>query len=222
MTIRHVRALVFKDLRLHGKGVLAAHGGVLAMTAAAIALFEPQQIEVQGPLLGLVTNLNFLCAMLWGEWFVSREKTKGSFAWLRTLPIRAVDLCIAKFAVVGTSVTSLWAISSAVFLRGYFRSTPAIWPIELLGLLLFSAIVVASRMLFRQKLGQTLPLLLVLPIVLIALVAERYRFLGEALAFWATLGGKVVVALVLAVAYGAVCTLTIRLVGAAETRRLVE
>ena len=222
MTIRHVRALIFKDLRLHGKGVLAAHGGVLAMAAAAIAAFEQQQIEGQGPLLGLVTNLNFFCAMLWGEWFVSREKTKGSFAWLRTLPIRAVDLCIAKFAVVGLAVVSVWTISSAVFLRGYFRSTPATWPVELLGLLLFSAIVVASRMLFRQKLGQTLPLLLVLPIVLIALAAEHYRLLDEALASWATLGGKVAVALVLTVAYGAVCALTIRLVGAAETRRLVE
>ena len=219
MTTRHILALVGKDLRIHWKGVAAAHAAVPAIAALAITLGDPQGNNV---LLGFVTNLNFLGALLWGEWFVSREKTKGSFAWLRTLPIRPVDLCLSKFAVVGLCVVSLWALSSSMFLRDSFRDAPALWFVEQLGLLLFSAAVVASRMLFRQKLGQALPLLAAMPIVLVALAAERYHFLDDALAYWETPGGKVSVMVALAAAWGGVCALTIRLVAAAETRRLVE
>ena len=219
MTIRHVLALMGKDLRIHWKGVAAAHAAALAITGLGITFGNRQG---NGVLLAFVSNLNFLCALLWGEWFVSREKTKGSFAWLRTLPIRTVDLCLSKFAITGVCVVSLWALTSLVYLRGEFRSSPAAWMVEQVGLLLFSATVVASRMLFRQKLGQVLPLLLVLPIVLLALLAERYGLLDEVLAYWGTMGGRVTVALALGAAYGGVCALTIRLVGAAETRRLVE
>ncbi len=220
MTMRRIRALIEKDLRLHWKGILAAHGGVLAMATLATALREPPQ---QGdPTLSFVGNLNFLCALLWGEWFVSQEKTKGSFAWLRTLPIGARELCISKFAVSGLCVTSLWTVSSVVFLRSQFLTARATWPVVLLALALFGATVVASRMLFRQKLGQVLPLLVALPFILTAFVAERYGVLTDALAFWQTLGGKLAVACLLAAAYAGICALTIRLVAAAETRRLVE
>ena len=219
MTSRHLLALLGKDLRIHWKGVAAAHAGALAIIGLGIALGNP---EADGALLAFVTNLNFLCALLWGEWFVSREKTKGSFAWLRTLPIRAVDLCLSKFASSGVCVLSLWTLTSLAYLRPDFRNAFAVWLVELAGLLLFSAVVVASRMLFRQKLGQTLPLLIALPFVLIALLAERYRVLDEVLALWHTLGGKVAIALVLALAYGGVCACVIRLVRAAETRRLLE
>lgn len=219
MTTRHLLALMGKDLRIHWKGVAAAHAGALAITGLGIAFGNPQE---KGVLLAFVSNLNFLCALLWGEWFVSREKTKGSFAWLRTLPIRTVDLCLSKFAITGACVVSLWSLTSLIYLRGDFRSSPAAWLVEQVGLLLFAATVVASRMLFRQKLGQVLPLLLALPIVLAAVLAERYRFLDEALAYWETVGGRVAVALALGAAYCGVCAATIRLVGAAETRRLVE
>lgn len=219
MTTRHILALTGKDLRIHWKGIAAAHAGVVAITGLGIVLGNPQEDTV---LLGFVSNLNFLGALLWGEWFVSREKTKGSFAWLRTLPIRAVDLCLSKFLISAACVVSLWTLTSLFFLGDHFRQARAVWMVEQVGLLLFSATVVSSRMLFRQKLGQVLPLLLALPIVLVVLAAERYRFLDEAVAYWETLGGKVAVALVLAAAYGGVCALTIRLVGGAETRRLVE
>lgn len=219
MTTRHILSLAGKDLRIHWKGVAAAHGGVVGITGLGIALGNPQE---NGVPLAFVSNLNFLCALLWGEWFVSREKTKGSFAWLRTLPIRAADLCLSKFAITGICVVSLWTLTSLIYLRDDFRNAVAVWFVEQAGLLLFSAVVVASRMLFRQKLGQTLPLLLALPLVLIALLAERYDFLDGALALWNTSGGKAAVGLALALAYGGVCSFTIRLVGAAETRRLVE
>ena len=219
MTTRHILALMGKDLRIHWMGVAAAHAGALAIIGLGTALGNPQE---KGVLLAFVSNLNFLCALLWGEWFVSREKTKGSFAWLRTLPIRTVDLCLSKFAITGACVVSLWTLTSLIHLRGDFRSSPAAWLVEQVGLLLFAATVVASRMLFRQKLGQVLPLLLALPIILIALLAERYHFLDEARAYWETAGGRVAVGLALGAAYGGVCVLTIRLVGAAETRRLVE
>lgn len=219
MTTRHVVALIGKDLRIHWKGVAAAHAGSLAIIGLGVALGNPQEGSV---LLAFVSNLNFLCALLWGEWFVSREKTKGSFAWLRTLPIRTVDLCLSKFAITGICVISLWTLTSLAYLRGDFRSSPVAWMVEQVGLLLFSATVVASRMLFRQKLGQVLPLLLVLPIALLAVLAERFRFLDEVVAYWGTVGGRVAAALALGAAYGGVCALTIRLVGGAETRRLVE
>ena len=220
MTTRHILALMRKDLRIHWKGVAAAHAGALAITTTGIALGNPQE---NGALPAFVSNVNFLAALLWGEWFVSREKTKGSLAWLRTLPISAAALCLSKFAVCGLAVASLWTLTSLVFLRDEFLpDAPAVWAVELLGLLLFSATVVASRMLFRQKLGQTLPLLLVLPIVLIALLAERSGSLDAALALWRTPAGKAAAALVLAAAFGGVCALTVRLVASAETRRLVE
>ena len=219
MTTRHLLALLGKDLRIHWKGVAAAHAGALAIIGLGLALGNPQ---ADGALLAFVSNLNFLCALLWGEWFVSREKTKGSFAWLRTLPIGAADLCLSKFAISGLCVLSLWTLTSLAYLRHDFRNAFAVWVVELAALLLFSAVVVASRMLFRQKLGQTLPLLLALPFVLIALLAERLGFLDEVLALWQPAGGKAAIAAGLVLACGAVSACTIRRVRVAETRRLLE
>ena len=42
---------------------------------------------ITGLTAAFVFNINMLLAAFWSEWLISREKTKGTFAWLRACPI---------------------------------------------------------------------------------------------------------------------------------------
>ena len=86
---RRIRALVVKDLRLHWKGIVGVHAGAVVLCLSALALGGPRD---PGTLGAFVANMNVISLLLWGEWFISREKTKGTFAWLGTLPISAFEL----------------------------------------------------------------------------------------------------------------------------------
>ena len=219
--IRRIVALVVKDLHLHWKGVVLAHVGAVAMPALGLTLAAPGDT---GPLMAFVVNVNGLGALLWGEWFISGEKTSGTFAWLRGLPISSWELCASKFAVTGACVTSLWAATSLIFLRSELSlaSGVATWIVVECALLTFAASVVASRWLLTQKLGQAFPAGVVFVLILVFMAVRRQPALENVLALWSTVGGKLVVAGVLWSACSAIWWATTKVVGAVETRRIVE
>ena len=166
---RVLTALIAKDFRIHGRDILLTHAGILGLLALMRSLNPADQPVVATA----VFNFNFLLAGFWGEWLISREKVKGTFAWLRASPVSDVELVLAKFLAVAICCVSLWVASSLIFARDYFWQRSDIWIVLQLSLLMFGALAVSSRWRFGQKLGQMLPYLIVGVVVGILIVAAR-------------------------------------------------
>lgn len=158
-----VFALIRKDARIHGRAIAVTQCALLGVAAVAVTM-RPDAGSVNTT---LVLNFNILFSGFWSEWLVSREKTKGTFAWLRASAITDTELVVAKFLAVGLCTTTLWIASALLFIRPAAGEAVTIWA----GLLAFAALTVASRWRFDAKLGQFLPyaLLLVPLLILIGL-----------------------------------------------------
>lgn len=215
-------ALIAIDLRLHGRSVLATHVGGLAVVAAGVHL-APSQTEAT--LTSFVTNLNLLATLVWAEWLVSREKTKGTVAWLRTLPITDRELVTAKFCSHALWCLTFWTLTSAAFLRErFFQHDPGSWVVLLLALVVFGGMSVATRWRFSQKLGHILPPAVVLLAISPVLVARRAGFeFGTLLAhLWSSSTGQLAAGAALVALYLILGWTTASWVARTDTHRLVE
>lgn len=81
MRIKPTLELIANDLRLHWRGVLGLELGMLGFMALLfrVALASP----TPGVVVSATVNFNIIAIVQFGNWLVSREKTKGTFAWLR-------------------------------------------------------------------------------------------------------------------------------------------
>lgn len=178
MRTRQTLTLVRKDLRLHGMA--------MGMTVAAVVglLYSVQAIRPFGsdaPAAGLILNLNLVMVLVWGDWLVSREKTKGTIGWLRTLPVTSGALVMSKIATYMLACVTLWAASTILFVPHYFFPRAWLLWLALQSMLIFAGTLsVCGRFRFRQKVGQLLPLV-VIGVPLVGLLALR-RAMPEAVA----------------------------------------
>lgn len=154
MTRRRVWALLGKDSRIHGRDIALTQLGILALIAM-LRYGHPQDTSI---LASGVFVFNLLLAGYWGEWLITREKTKGTFAWLRSSPVSDAELVTSKFAGVSLCSAVLWISSSALFTWSYwFPSRAAVWLILQLALIMFAAFTAATRFRFGPKVGHLLP-----------------------------------------------------------------
>lgn len=171
--MKPIVALICKDLFVHWRGILAAQAGVLLLILLTI-IARYGRFESTDDNIGIVFNMNFMMTLLWGDWLISREKLKGTFLWLRTMPLSVGQLVAAKLITYTGIVSLLFGVSVLLFARGYF-----LWP-RLAGLILLWSLLVlfgttclACRWRFRQKAGQVVPLLLFGVPLLSFLLAEK-------------------------------------------------
>jgi hypothetical protein len=217
---RRLWALVTKDLQIHGRAIAAAQVFVVGLPALAFQL-RPADPSVQ---MSLVLNVNLIVAALWGEWLISREKTKGTLAWLRTLPVSDTEIVAAKWLVSAACILTSWTTTTLIFFAPWVVTHWADWGTLALGLILFGSLGLACRWRFGQKVGQALPFVFV-GTVLIAILALDDR-VAPALEWlrtvWATPLGRVGVGASLLLAYGAVFWLVLAWVTRSDTTALVE
>jgi hypothetical protein len=217
-----IRTLAVKDLRLHAVSIVVSHLGVLALGGAALVFWPERPRE---DLLSLLFPINFLFAGYWGDWFVSREKLKGTSAWLRSLPVTDFDLVTSKLVAQAVCITSLWVLSSGVFVWKVFVSAhPGDWTALLLVLLAFGSVSLACRWRFHQKFGQTLPFVLVFVFVGASLLFDR---LAPAVArpleaSWSAVAVKIAIAVALVACYGGAWWATVAWMRRSDTSRLLE
>jgi ABC-type Na+ efflux pump permease subunit len=216
---RHVNALIANDARLHGRAILLTQAGAVALIWLAARL--PRSTDA---LAGLVFNLNFLIALLWGDWLISREKLKGTFGWLRTLPVDDRDLVTAKFVSTSICATTLWMLTSLPFLSGYFAPRRTTWGILCLCIVAFAGVSVAVRWRFTQKAGLVVPLLVVLVPVLVLILARQSRpeMVQRIYGAWDSAGGRAAIAVALAGLLAAAYAMTLRWVRQSDTFQLLE
>jgi hypothetical protein len=137
----------------------ATVAGALAVPFLA-GFLKPDASESSS--MGLILNLNLVMVLVWGDWLVSREKTKGTIGWLRTLPVPEGTIIIAKVATYMLGCVLLWVTSTLLYVPHYVF--PGHWRewIALQCLLIFAGTVsVCGRFRFRQKLAQVQPLIVI-------------------------------------------------------------
>ncbi|MEO8076123.1 MAG: hypothetical protein ABI818_07325 [Acidobacteriota bacterium] len=162
-----MRALIRKDVHVHRLGMAGTAAVLLGLPALA-GLVKPDASEASGT--SLIVNLNFILVLVWGDWLVSREKTKGTIGWLRTLPVPEETMVTAKVATYMLGCVSLWIASTVLYCRHfYFPARWREWVLVLCALMFFGTVSVCGRFRFRQKLGQVLP-----PLVLGVLAGAYY------------------------------------------------
>ena len=219
MWTSQIRALIAKDLRLHGQAVALAIAGCLLLVATAIRVV-PQGV---GPRVSFVVNLNLLLTLLWSDWLITRERSKRTFAWLRGLPVDDRALGTAKFVVAAGCCVALWLVSSALFARELWRP-PGTGLVLQCALVAFGGLSVAAKWRFPWRLGQVLPAVIVLvPVLLFMTLAADGTDRRETLiAMWNAPYGRLAAASSLLAVYAATVTVTLHWVTRADTFQLVD
>jgi hypothetical protein len=222
VTARQTRALIENDLRVHGVG-MACTAAVLLLLPAVAGFVKPGgRVDSAA---ALVTSLNFILMLLWGDWLVSREKTKGTIAWLRTLPVPDHAIVLAKVATYMAGCLSMWVASTLLYVpQFFFPARWREWLITLCVLMFAGTVSVCGRFRFSQKVGQVLPPAVLGLLMVIYYLALRVAPAGtmrlSAMATRPSMTGVVVLS-ILGLS-GAVVAVTIAWMRRAETVELTE
>lgn len=218
---QHLRALMVKDLRLHRRELafaFAAWFGLCALWAYS-RRGRPESTMLQ------VFFVNALASAFWGEWLVSREKTTGTFAWLRTLPISDSDLVASKFASQALWCSALWIPSSLLLAHdALLPNRWPVWGVLYLTLLAGGASIVATRWRFQQKAAQAAPLAAGSILAMVFIIANSAGLDGARVLadWWVGPFGKAGTAALLTGAYGGIIWATGAWVSRSETTRFLE
>lgn len=218
---RRVTALVLKDARIHGRDIALTQLGILLLVAL-MAYAKPGEIA---SLATAVFSFNLLLAGFWGEWLITREKTKGTFAWIRSCPVDDAELVVAKFLAVAICLISLWSVSSLIFLRDYLIFTrPGAWVALLAALLAFGVLSAAARFRFGPKAGQLVPFAFVLAVLGAIGMLEQAGYLGDSDpgGLMRTAAGRASVTLGAIAGVATMVVMTLLWVRRSDTERLLE
>ena len=219
MWTRQVRALLVKDLRLHGQAVALTSAGCLLLLATATHVM-PREV---GPRLSFVINVNLLLPLLWSDWLITRERSKRTFSWLRGLPVDDRVLASAKFLFAAGCCVTFWLVSSALFAREIWQPVGTGLVVQC-ALVAFGGLTVATKWRFHWRVGHVLPLVIVLVPLLLFLT-----FTGDGtdrrevvVAVWNAPYGRPATATALVAVYAAIVATTVRWVTRADTFQLID
>jgi hypothetical protein len=216
---RQTRALIVKDLRLHGRAfaLTLAAGLLLCLTLNRV---EPQAV---GARVSLVCNINLLLTLLWSDWLITRERSKRTFAWLRGLPVDDGVLASAKFLVAGGCCVTFWLTSSMLSAREIWQPLSTGLVVQC-ALVAFGGLSLATKWRFPWRLGQVLPLLILLVPLLLATTLAGDGTAGREMLFglWNAPYGRPVAAAALLAVYATLVAVTVRWVTRADTFQLVD
>lgn len=210
--------LLAKDLRLHGLPLLLTIGVVLA-ACAGVMQFAPRR----GPIPGFVFNVNMFFSILMSEWLITRERSKRSFAWLRSLPVDDRAVAAAKFLYAGVVSAVVWTVSSALF-------APVLWSPWSTGLVLQCSLLVLGALLigarwrtnWRYAHGVALAVFAGPILIFLALMGEDTARRATLVAWWNAPYGPPLAAAGLLLMYVSIIWSTVRWVERADTYQLVD
>ena len=218
MKPRVLIALLAKDLRLHGLPLLLLVGVLLA-ACAGVTQFAPNR----EPIPGFVFNMNMLSPLLLSEWLIARERSKRSFAWLRSLPVDDHAVAVGKFLYAAVVSVVLWTASSALFAPGLWSP----WSTGLVlqcSLLVLGALLIGARWRTNWRYAPMAALgIFAGPILIfLALMDEDTARRAALVALWNAPYGPPLAAAGLLLVYVATIWWTVRWVERADTYQLVD
>jgi len=211
-------ALIAKDLRLHGLPLLLTIGVSLA-ACAGVMQFAPSREAIPG----FVFNVNMFFSILMSEWLITRERSKRSFAWLRSMPVDDRAVAASKFLYAAVVSAVLWTTSSSLFASVVWSP----WSTGLVlqcSLLVLGALLIGARWVTNWRYAHGIALaVFVGPILLfLALMGEDTARRAALVALWNAPYGPPLAAAGLLLMYVSIVWSTVRWVERADTYQLVD
>lgn len=218
MSVRLLWILMAKDVRLHGLPLLLVFTAILSFVGLVIRFVPSDASPV-----GFVTNINVMIPLMFSEWFIARERSTRSFAWLRSLPVDDRTLALSKFLLASACGVALWTASTGLFTRQVWQSRgePLV---TLCALVAFGALCVATRWRINWHLAHMVPFgsLAALLLASMLIFREDTRARAALIAFWNAPYGPPLMAAGLLLIYLGIVWNTIRWVERADTWQLVD
>jgi hypothetical protein len=224
-TWRHLLALIEKDVRLQWRAVatfwVLQIGGIWVI-AQFVPLTTPFPANRFAAFLGpLFVNSPMLIAM----WLVNTERTNGTLALTRTLPVADAVVVGAKFLLGTVCQVAAFALTLVVLAPELLDAEHApLAALLLVGLVTAGNLSLASHLVFGLRLANALPLLVLLgPMLALFWLAQRRPESNAAFAAWLlSPGGAASVCAGLAALNVAVWAATVAWFRSRETSQLVR
>jgi len=163
-----------KDIRLYRSGIV---GTWLAVFGVFLALdwYRPTIELGPGTGLTLMITLFLNITIVYGEWFVLRERTQGTFAFLRRFPVSDAQIITSKFLLMILLLAGGFVLATAAGARRYLSwEWLPVYSLILLAFAVFGSLTVATRLIFGTRWGAGLPYVIAfIPIVAFYLLKEN-------------------------------------------------
>jgi hypothetical protein len=215
-------ALLWKDLQAHGRTIGLVQVGVVAFLALIAGRHEARGAVDLAFTVAMPNAM--LSVMAWGDWLVGREKTRGTWGWLRTLPVDDSVLLGEKYLAQLLCALPLWLLTSWLFAREVFWTTGPLMPlISSLILITFGAVTIGARLIFRDKIARLVSIgVFMIPAFIAKLAGDRPDLVQAALRFWTDGFGQPLAAAALETLYVSLFFGTLAWLRRTETPRLLE
>ncbi len=156
--MRHVFILIAKELFIHRLELSISTAGI---SGIAIFAFQMRSPETYTQGLVIISMLNVALMMASTEWLSYMERAKGTFLWLRTLPVSDKAVVTAKFVTNGIILTCCYL--SAVLILNLHVAVERLLPVIAfwLGLLSLGSFMLFTKLVLSRRLGPSVPLMVV-------------------------------------------------------------
>ncbi len=214
-------ALCFKDFYLHRLEILGAWAGLCLFIGLLFYAIPPKSVQQQ--VVALV-QANLFMNLVYSEYLIYREKTKGTFVWLRSMPLGDAHIVTAKFAVLAACQIGGYTLSLGLFAPLFVLQLPASALVILLAMICVGCMMLNTRWFFNQRMGMVIPVgVIVLLLGAYVKLKEHCPWIAEKLSEgWHAGGLKVAVAAVEIAWILLMWHLMVRLLGRRDTPRLVN
>lgn len=163
--MRKLLALVVKDLYIYRRELALAWVGITGMTWVMFQMARP---DSPTRALVFICSLDLAVMVGFGDWLSYYEKSKGTFAWIRTLPL-------SDELVVSSKFMANWIIQIGAFFLPVLFTMPALlrldwipWTLTAwLAVLAMSSFMLFTKLAMGRRLGQAVPFLAAFSIILI-------------------------------------------------------
>lgn len=180
--MKRLFALVLKDLYLYRLEL------VLSWVCAASVIcggFWWKPPDSTGHALVVTSMFNMIFMMAYGDWLSYFERSKGTLAWLRTLPISDQSVVSAKFIAALVMQSTAFLVPILISVKQAFYPQHLLWTITAwIGVLTISSFMLFTKLILGRRFGQVVPFAVVIVVVLLASqIHERFP------ALWGVLAG---------------------------------
>jgi hypothetical protein len=180
--MRRLLALVVKDLYIYRRELVLAWVGITGMTWGMFQMIRPSSPTRA---LVFICSLDLAVMVGFGDWLSYYEKSKGTFAWIRTLPVSDELVVSSKF--MANSIIQIGAFFLPVLLTMpvLLRLDWAPWTLTAwLAVLAMASFMLFTKLAMSRRLGQAVPFIAAFSIILILMqLAKRFPSLLEELMY---------------------------------------
>jgi hypothetical protein len=215
-------SLVRKDLQIHHAGILGGWLTVLLVHSLLGLVKSYSGVEQE---LLLLVLMNVYLNFLYSDWLIYREKTKRTFAFLRSLPISDSLLVTSKFIVyLGLLIIGFLLTSAILVPESFSRTQMSILLMYLAVLLGFGSTHLVCKWLMGPRTGQFVPFLWAfILLVLLSYLSSAFPMAWNLLEkVWLTAGCLSLLSVFCVVWIALAWWVTVRVVSSRDTKALLD